>query len=114
MKTIDMTPTWEETARMCIAILTDSDNDVAIKTASDELQRMGRNLDQLTYPANDLEKAFEKNAERQRTLADRPRAHTREIGEDGHPRAVHPAENIGSMPETPRDLKTLDELDPPV
>lgn len=42
--TIDLTPTWEETARICIVLLTDGDFE-GRQTARAELQRMGRLLD---------------------------------------------------------------------
>lgn len=44
--TIDMTPTWEQQARMCIEILKEKPNTLAAAAATNELIRMGTLLDQ--------------------------------------------------------------------
>jgi hypothetical protein len=44
---IDLTPTWEQQARNCVAILKDSHNSQAIEAAETELIRMACLLDRI-------------------------------------------------------------------
>lgn len=47
MKTIDVTPTWAETARMLIAIIENSEDPSAVNYARSEIIRMGEIIDHL-------------------------------------------------------------------
>ena len=44
---IDMTPTWEETAQMLLAIIEGSSDAEALAYAKSEIIRMGKIIDQL-------------------------------------------------------------------
>jgi len=55
MKTIDMTPTWEETARILVMILQVGSNEEGQEFALKEVLRMGTIIDQ--YQAAEKEKA---------------------------------------------------------
>lgn len=47
MKTIDMTPTFEEATQMALMVIENSDNEGAKKMARDELYRYAKELDRL-------------------------------------------------------------------